>query len=163
MVFSSPWFLAFLVATLVWLKLPWSLELKKRWLALASCFFYAAWDWRYLGLLLFISSVDYYCAARVAASDDLVVAQPQYVVDELRGARRFGYARLPRKMERPQHDPRRVGAQFLAENTERRLIRSAIEHGWSRDPLWRPRPRIGWPSRDRQDEKPAPTPPRHSC
>lgn len=68
MVFSSPWFLAFLAVTLVWLRLPWSIELKKRWLGLASCVFYAAWDWRYLGLLLFISTVDYYCVTRIAVA-----------------------------------------------------------------------------------------------
>jgi alginate O-acetyltransferase complex protein AlgI len=70
MVFSSPWFVAFLAVTLTWLRLPWSLEAKKRWLALASCLFYAAWDYRYLALLLFVSGVDYFCAAFIARSED---------------------------------------------------------------------------------------------
>src|SRR5262245_9180760 len=68
MLFSSPWFFAFLAVILAWLALPWSVRAKKRWLALASCFFYAAWDYRYLALLLFISAVDYGCAARIAGS-----------------------------------------------------------------------------------------------
>jgi alginate O-acetyltransferase complex protein AlgI len=34
----------------------------------ASCFFYAAWDWRYLGLLLFISVIDYVAASKIAES-----------------------------------------------------------------------------------------------
>jgi alginate O-acetyltransferase complex protein AlgI len=66
MLFSSPWFFAFLALVLAWLALPWSVDAKKRWLALASCLFYAAWDYRYLGLLLFISAVDYGCARRIA-------------------------------------------------------------------------------------------------
>ena len=37
---------------------------KKRVLSIASCFFYAAWDIRYIGLLLFISIVDWFVANR---------------------------------------------------------------------------------------------------
>jgi alginate O-acetyltransferase complex protein AlgI len=39
-------------------------------LALGSCFFYASWDYRYLALLLAISVIDYWCAAKIASTDD---------------------------------------------------------------------------------------------
>ena len=45
---------------------PWTVSTKKNILALASCLFYALWDYRYLGLLLFISLVDYACARRIS-------------------------------------------------------------------------------------------------
>lgn len=70
MVFSSPRFLLFLVVTLVTLAILSGREAKKRFLALASCFFYASWDWRYLGLLLTISVIDYYAALRIVATND---------------------------------------------------------------------------------------------
>lgn len=70
MIFSSPRFLVFLVALLALLAAPWSNERKKQILALASCLFYAAWDYRYLALLLGVSVVDYWCAARISASDE---------------------------------------------------------------------------------------------
>jgi alginate O-acetyltransferase complex protein AlgI len=65
MVFSSPWFLAFLAVTLAVLSLPWANDTKKRLLSVASCFFYAAWDYRYLGLLLAVSTIDWVCAGRI--------------------------------------------------------------------------------------------------
>lgn len=72
MVFSNPWFFVFWGGILLLLApqgahpaaLPW----KKRALTAASCLFYAAWDVRYLALLLGISAVDYLCARRIAAS-----------------------------------------------------------------------------------------------
>ena len=70
MIFSSPRFFVFLVAVLAVLALPFRHELKKRILFVASCVFYAAWDYRYLALLLLVSVIDYYCAARIAATDD---------------------------------------------------------------------------------------------
>ncbi len=68
MIFTSARYLLFLAGTLVLLGLVPGREVKKRCLAAASCFFYAAWDWRYLGLLLAISVVDYCAATRIAAS-----------------------------------------------------------------------------------------------
>jgi alginate O-acetyltransferase complex protein AlgI len=68
MIFSSPRFILFLFCTLVFLALIPNRELKKRFLALASVFFYAAWDWRYLGLLLLISLIDYYAALKISQS-----------------------------------------------------------------------------------------------
>ena len=68
MVFSSPRFLAFLAALLAVLAIPLPRDVKKRVLTVASCLFYAAWDYRYLGLLLLISVIDWVAAARIAAS-----------------------------------------------------------------------------------------------
>ncbi len=71
MIFTSSRYLVFLAGTLLLLGLVPGREPKKRCLAAASCFFYAAWDWRYLGLLLAISVIDYCAAARIAASDSV--------------------------------------------------------------------------------------------
>jgi D-alanyl-lipoteichoic acid acyltransferase DltB (MBOAT superfamily) len=35
---------------------------QNRWLVAASLFFYGWWDWRFLGLILFATTVDYFCA-----------------------------------------------------------------------------------------------------
>jgi len=67
-VFSNPWYFVFLAVVLVALAPPLSIPAKKKILAVASCFFYACWDYRYLGLLLFISVVDYVCAAKMDAA-----------------------------------------------------------------------------------------------
>ena len=65
-IFTSSRYLVFLAGTLLLLGLVPGRDVKKRFLAMASCFFYAAWDWRYLGLLLAISVIDYCAAARIA-------------------------------------------------------------------------------------------------
>jgi alginate O-acetyltransferase complex protein AlgI len=70
MIFSSPRFLVFLLVVLVVLAIPFRHEPKKRVLFVASCSFYAAWDYRYLALLLLVSVIDYYCATRIAETDD---------------------------------------------------------------------------------------------
>ena len=70
MIFASPRFFVFLLAVLVVLAIPFRHEFKKRILFVASCSFYAAWDYRYLTLLLLVSVIDYYCAARIAETDD---------------------------------------------------------------------------------------------
>jgi alginate O-acetyltransferase complex protein AlgI len=70
LIFSSPRFLVFLCATLLVLAVPLRHEVKKRVLLVASCVFYAAWDYRYLALLFAVSVIDYYCAARIAATDE---------------------------------------------------------------------------------------------
>jgi alginate O-acetyltransferase complex protein AlgI len=69
-VFSSLRFFVFLALILAFLALPLSLRKKKLGLCIASCLFYAAWDYRYLVLLLLISGIDFYCAARISATDD---------------------------------------------------------------------------------------------
>jgi alginate O-acetyltransferase complex protein AlgI len=68
MVFTSPRFAAFLVLLLVILALVHRREANKRILAVASCIFYAAWDWRYLSLLLAVSVIDYFSANRIVAN-----------------------------------------------------------------------------------------------
>jgi len=68
MLFSSPRFFVFLILTLAALAAVSDIRRKKNALAAASCFFYAAWDYRYLGLLLLVSVIDYVCAARIAAT-----------------------------------------------------------------------------------------------
>ena len=50
----------------------WSLRgirSRKLWLLGASWFFYAAWDWRFLGLILFSTLVDYVVGARLGTSE----------------------------------------------------------------------------------------------
>ncbi len=73
MLFYSPRFFLFLFVLLLALSAPIGHEAKKRTLAVASCVFYAAWDYRYLALLLFISLIDYWCADRIAASESTPV------------------------------------------------------------------------------------------
>jgi alginate O-acetyltransferase complex protein AlgI len=72
MIFSSPRFFIFLATLLVLMALLGKdrREIKKRLLGIASCLFYAAWDWRYLGLLLTISVVDYVAAAKISVATD---------------------------------------------------------------------------------------------
>lgn len=51
--------------------LYWRLEshvARKQWLLLASCVFYGAWDWRFLGLLGFSTLLDYGVALRLERS-----------------------------------------------------------------------------------------------
>jgi alginate O-acetyltransferase complex protein AlgI len=68
MLFTSPRFFCFLIGTLILLAVIRQKQTKKHALAFASCFFYAAWDWRYLGLLLVISVIDYYAAYRISST-----------------------------------------------------------------------------------------------
>src|SRR5215470_6797414 len=70
LLFSSPRFLLFLAIVLLVLAPAYSHTAKKRILSFASCFFYAAWDVRYIALLLFISIVDWFVANRIAATED---------------------------------------------------------------------------------------------
>ena len=70
MIFSSPRFFVFLVLVLLLLAPRFRLRVKLDLLLFASCLFYAAWDWRYLGLLLFVSAANYECGKRIHASDD---------------------------------------------------------------------------------------------
>ena len=69
MVFSSPRFFLFLVGLLVALSFLRSRTVQKRALMVASCVFYAAWDYRYLALLAAVSLIDYWVANRVFATE----------------------------------------------------------------------------------------------
>jgi alginate O-acetyltransferase complex protein AlgI len=68
MIFTSPRFLAFLCVLLLVMAVVRRRDANKRLLALGSCVFYAAWDWRYLGLLLLVSVIDYFAANKIATS-----------------------------------------------------------------------------------------------
>jgi alginate O-acetyltransferase complex protein AlgI len=65
--FNSFEFLIFLpIVLIVYYRLPHRGQ--NAFLVLASCFFYASWDWRFLFPLLFSTSTDYLCAGRMADS-----------------------------------------------------------------------------------------------
>lgn len=68
MLFTSPRFLVFLVLVLAVLALPKTLRTKKYLLAVASTVFYAAWDVRYVALLLGIGFIDHACAIRIRSA-----------------------------------------------------------------------------------------------
>src|SRR5262249_28117025 len=91
LLFSSPRFFIFLVILLLVLAPPYAHVAKKRILSIASCFFYAAWDWRYLGLLLFISVVDWFVANRIAATEDRGARRRWLMVSLLSNLGLLGY------------------------------------------------------------------------
>jgi len=69
LLFDSPVYFLFLafVVTLYW-RLSWR---KQNWMLLAaSYFFYGWWDWRFLGLMLLSTTLDYFIAFRVADASD---------------------------------------------------------------------------------------------
>ena len=64
MLFNSAHFLIFLpVVLLLYYLLPHRAQ--NRLLLVASCYFYASWDWRFLAPLLISTSIDYWCAKRM--------------------------------------------------------------------------------------------------
>lgn len=67
--FNSWEYILFLLAVVV---TYWLLDLKKQnWLLLiASIFFYATWDWRFIFLILISTSVDYFAALQIASHKD---------------------------------------------------------------------------------------------
>ncbi len=66
MLFNSLEFLLFLPCVLsIYYLLPHRRQ--NAFLVLASCFFYASWDWRFLLPLLFSTTIDYFCAAKISA------------------------------------------------------------------------------------------------
>ncbi len=71
MLFDSPIFLLFLtVVVATYWRLPWRGQ--NVFLVLASYFFYGWWDWRFLGLILLSTAVDFYCAKSIAHSENRV-------------------------------------------------------------------------------------------
>jgi D-alanyl-lipoteichoic acid acyltransferase DltB (MBOAT superfamily) len=67
MLFNSLEFFLFLpVVLVVYYQLPHKGQ--NAFLVLASCFFYASWDLRFLLPLLFSTTIDYFCAGRMQAS-----------------------------------------------------------------------------------------------
>jgi alginate O-acetyltransferase complex protein AlgI len=69
MSFTTPAFLVFL-AIVYWLY--WRLSFRRQNLLIfgASLFFYGWWDWRFLSLLFFTSTVDYWVALRLMERND---------------------------------------------------------------------------------------------
>lgn len=69
MLFTQPIFLVFfaLVFALVWKSR--SNAHRKVVLLLASCVFYGAWDWRFLGLIFLSTVIDYVAALRMGGTD----------------------------------------------------------------------------------------------
>ena len=64
MLFNSLEFLLFLPIVLV-VYHNLSHKQQNRFLVVASCFFYASWDWRFLFPLLASTTIDYWCAKRM--------------------------------------------------------------------------------------------------
>jgi len=67
--FDSPiYFLFLIVVVLVYWRLPWRTQ---NWMLLAaSYFFYGWWDWRFLGLMMLSTTLDYFIAFRIAGAED---------------------------------------------------------------------------------------------
>lgn len=72
MIFSSLQFVIFFGCVLVLLLLFRTNRLRKLLLLAASYYFYSCWDWRFLGLILISTTVDYLVGGRLA-----VTAQPR--------------------------------------------------------------------------------------
>jgi len=71
MLFNSSLFLGFFAGVYaVHLALWRRRRLQNAWLLLASYVFYAAWDWRFLGLIGLSTAVDYWVGLRLDASRD---------------------------------------------------------------------------------------------
>jgi D-alanyl-lipoteichoic acid acyltransferase DltB (MBOAT superfamily) len=45
-------------------------KLQNRFLLVASYFFYGCFDWRFLGLILFCTALNYHAGLRIAAASD---------------------------------------------------------------------------------------------
>ena len=69
MLFDTPVYIVFLtvVVCLYW-RLAWRAQ--NVFLLVASYFFYGWWDWRFLGLILLSTVVDFYCAHIIDRSQD---------------------------------------------------------------------------------------------
>ena len=70
MLFVEPRFFVFIAVVLT---LYWSLRSNsaRKWLVLlASYFFYGCWDWRFAGMLLVLSTADYFFALRLTQTDN---------------------------------------------------------------------------------------------
>jgi len=66
--FDSPVYFLFLtIVVVVYWRLTWR---KQNWMLLAaSYFFYGWWDWRFLGLMMLSTTLDYFIAFRIAGAD----------------------------------------------------------------------------------------------
>src|SRR5690606_31212361 len=71
MLFNSFTFLIFLpiVFILYWFVFQKNLKLQNAFLLIASYVFYGWWDWRFLGLIIASSALDYWCGIRMSTVD----------------------------------------------------------------------------------------------
>lgn len=71
MLFNSLDFAIFLpiVFVLYWFVANRNLKLQNAFLLIASCFFYACWDWRFLFLLMFSIVLDFYTGLKMSESN----------------------------------------------------------------------------------------------
>jgi alginate O-acetyltransferase complex protein AlgI len=69
-IFTSWAFVLFLAVVLIGLRLAPNRTVRQALLLLASCYFYAYWNPRYLLLLLTPSAIDYFVAIRLEENDD---------------------------------------------------------------------------------------------
>jgi alginate O-acetyltransferase complex protein AlgI len=76
LLFNSFTFLIFLpvVFLLYWFVVQKNLKLQNTFLLFASYLFYGWWDWRFLGLIILSSAVDYWCGLKMGSSGS--IAQP---------------------------------------------------------------------------------------
>jgi len=71
MLFNSLDFLIFFICVYsLYLILNRNLKWQNRMLLVAGYFFYGCWDWRFLGLLLLTTVVDYYCGIKINDSPE---------------------------------------------------------------------------------------------
>ncbi len=91
MLFSSPRYLVFVALTLLLLGITRGLRSRKMLLCAVSCIFYAAWDYRYLGLLILVSGIDYVAAACIARSERNVVRKRWLAVSVVSNLGILGY------------------------------------------------------------------------
>ena len=68
MIFTQAVFVFFIIALLLTCRFIRNNEHRKSVLLLASYYFYAYWDWRFLFLLFGCSTFNYFCASMVARS-----------------------------------------------------------------------------------------------
>lgn len=77
MLFNSFTFLIFLpiVFLLYWFVFQKNVKLQNAFLLLSSYVFYGWWDWRFLGLIIASSAVDYYCGLKMSdrSSKDVII------------------------------------------------------------------------------------------
>jgi len=90
-VFTSWAFVVFLAVVLLGLRLAPNRTARQALLLLASCYFYAYWDPRYLLLLLTPSAIDYYAALKIEASEDPKVRKQWLVFSLVTNLGLLGY------------------------------------------------------------------------
>ena len=72
MLFNSIEFALFIpiIFFLYWFVLNKSIQLQNVLLLVSSYFFYGLWDWRFLGLIIFSSLVDYFIGLSIEKSEN---------------------------------------------------------------------------------------------